>query len=171
MRHPDPSLLRDVVADKVLAAWRTASDALRAAGVNHVVVGGLAVGANGHPRATKDVDFLVGDDAFVHHAGGIVTMNPALPIQVDGVPIDYLSPRADEGHLAEALLSASGGFLDAPRLVYMKLRAARLRDQSDVASLVNAGVDVDACRAHLAAHAPDLLDSFDKIVARAASEE
>lgn len=171
MTRPDPELLRDVVAEKVLAAWRTASEALRAAGIRHVVVGGLAVGANGHPRATKDVDFLVGDDAFVHHAGGVVTMNPALPIQVNGVPIDYLSPRADEGHLAEALVSASGGFLDAPRLVYMKLRASRLRDKSDVACLINAGVDVDACRAHLAAHAPELLESFDKLVEQAASEE
>jgi hypothetical protein len=171
VKRPNPDLLRDVVAERVLAAWQAASGALRTAGVRHVVVGGLAVGANGYPRATKDVDFLVGDDAFVHHAGGLVTMNPALPIQVNGVPIDYLSPRSDEAHLAEALASESGGFLDAPRLVYMKLRASRLRDRSDIAGLVNAGVDVDACRAHLAAHAEELLPDFDKLVAQAALED
>ena len=75
---PDPSLLVDVVAPKVLDAWRAASEALNRAGVRHVVIDGLAVGANGHPRATKGVVFLVGDEAFPHHAGGLVTMNPAI---------------------------------------------------------------------------------------------
>jgi len=168
---PDPRLLDDVVAEKVLAAWRMASDALRRAGVRHVVVGGLAVGANGYPRATKYVDFLVGDDAFVHHAGGLVTMNPALPIEVNGVPIDYLSARAGEEHLAEALTEPPGSFVDAPRLVYMKLKASRLRDRGDVAGMINAGADVDACRSYLVAHAPDLVDAFDEVVRRAAAEE
>jgi hypothetical protein len=41
---PDPSLLEDVVAPKVLEAMRIASAALRAARIRHVVVGALAVG-------------------------------------------------------------------------------------------------------------------------------
>ena len=168
---PDPKLLVDVVAEKVLEAMRVSSDALKRAGVRHVIVGGLAVGANGYPRATKDVDFLVGDDAFVHHPGGLVTMNPALPIQVNGVPIDYLSARSDEGHLATALAAEVGSFVDAPRLVYMKLRAARLRDRGDVAGLVNAGTDVDACRDYLRVNAPELVAMFDDIVAKAVAED
>jgi hypothetical protein len=168
---PDPDLLADVVAPKVLAAWHAASDALRRAGIRHIVVGGLAVGANGYPRNTKDVDFLVGDDAFVHHPGGLVTMNPALPIAVDGIPIDYLSPREGEDHLAAALAEPPGSFVDVPRLVYMKLKAARLRDRGDVAGLINAGADVDACRTYLSAHAPDLVAMFDELVAKAAAED
>jgi hypothetical protein len=54
---PDLSLLDDSVVPKVLDAMRAASKALTALGVRHVVVGGLAVGANGHPRATSDVVF------------------------------------------------------------------------------------------------------------------
>jgi hypothetical protein len=42
---PDPGLLVDVVA-KVLDAWKAASETLIRAGVRHVVIGGLAVGAN-----------------------------------------------------------------------------------------------------------------------------
>jgi hypothetical protein len=171
MTKPDPGLLDDVVAQKVLDAWRVASQALVRAGVRHVVVGGLAVGANGYPRATKDVDFLVGDDAFVHHGGGIVTMNPALPIQVNGVPIDYLSPKTDEAHLADALAESPGSFVDAPRLVYMKLKASRMRDRGDVVGLINAGMDVDACRAYLVANAAELVPDFDTLVAKAAAEE
>ncbi len=72
MTKPDPALLRDVVA--ALDPMKLASEALTRAGVRHVVVGDLAVGANGYPRATKDVDFLVGSEAFEHHAGGLVTL-------------------------------------------------------------------------------------------------
>ena len=57
MAKPDPALLVDVVAPKVLEALKLASEALALANVRHVVVGGLAVGANGYPRATRSVDF------------------------------------------------------------------------------------------------------------------
>src|ERR1051325_7885085 len=57
MTKPDPSLLQDVVAPKVIDAMRAASRALSQAGVRHSVAGGLSVGANGYPRATKDVHF------------------------------------------------------------------------------------------------------------------
>ncbi len=167
---PDASLLVDVVAQRVLDAWSVASDALVRAGVRHVVIGALAVGANGHPRATKDVDFLVGEEAFHHHAGGIVTMNPALPIAVNGVAIDYLSPRPDEDHLAAALAEAPGSILDVARLVYMKLKASRLQDRADIGGLVKAGLDVGRCRAYLLAHAPALVARFDELVTEANSE-
>jgi hypothetical protein len=171
MSSPDPNLLIDVVATKVLDAWKAASEALTRARVRHVVIGGLAVGANGYPRATKDVDFLVGDEAFHHHAGGLVTMNPALPIEVNGVAIDYLSPRAGEDHLAAALGESPGGFIDVARLVYMKLKASRLQDRADVAGLVKTGMDVDLCRTYLAANAPLLVEKFDALVTEAAAEE
>jgi hypothetical protein len=170
MTTPDFALLTDVVAERVLDACRVASDSLRRSGVRHVVVGALAVGAHGYPRATKDVDFLVGEEAFTHHAGGIVTMHPGLPIEVDGVPIDYLSPRDGEEHLASALDGSPGACVDAARLIYMKLKASRLRDRGDIVGLVNAGVDVDACRAYLVTHAPGLVASFDDLVRRAADE-
>ncbi len=171
MIKPDPNLLVDVVATKVLDAWKAASEALARAGVRHVVIGGLAVGANGYPRATKVVDFLVGDEAFNRHAGGLVTMNAAIPIEVNGVAIDYLSPRPGEDHLAAALAASPGTFIDVARLVYMKLKASRLQDRADVAGLVKAGLDVDACRAYLVANAPALVMAFDDLVAKAAAEE
>lgn len=170
MAAADPSLLSDIVAQRVLDALRVASDALTRAGIAHAVIGGLAVGANGYPRATKDVDFLVGDDAFVHHAGGLVTMNPALPIEVNGVAIDYLSPRSGEDHLRGAITGPPGGFIDVARLVYLKLKASRLQDRADVAGLVKAGLDVDLCRAYLAEHSPTHVAAFDKLVAEAEAE-
>jgi hypothetical protein len=168
---PDPSLLDDVVAAKVLDAMKSASLALTSLGVRHVVVGGLAVGANGHPRATKDVDFLVGDEAFEQHPGGFVTMKPGVPIQVNGVAIDLLSVQAGEEHLATALDAPMGSMIEAPQLVYLKLKSPRQKDRVDVIELVKAGIEVSACRAYLAKHAPALTALFEDAVLKAAAEE
>ncbi len=167
----DLALLEDVVAPKVLNAMKAASSALTRLGVRHVIVGGLAVGANGHPRATKDVDFLVGDEAFEKHEGGFVTMRPGVPIQVNGVAIDLLSVGDGEDHLAAALEAPPGSSIEAPPLIYLKLKSPRQKDRVDVIELVKAGIDIDASRRYLAANAPQLVALFDDAVARAAAEE
>ena len=171
MTKPDRTLLEDVVAPKVLVALRLASEALSAAKVRHVVVGGLAVGANGYPRATKDVDFLVGGEAFEHHANGLVTLRPGLPFQVNGVAVDFLSPEPDEPFLEAALAGAPGSMIDAGPLVYMKLKASRLKDRVDVVELIKASLDIEACRAYLATHAPQLVAGYDDCVALAVAEQ
>jgi hypothetical protein len=168
---PDPALLQGVVAREVLEAMEVASSALKSVGVRHVVVGGLAVGANGFPRATDDVDFLVGDEAFEHHAGGLVTLKAGVPFQVRGVAVDFMRPQTSEGFLAAALDAAPGSMIEGPPLVYMKLKSPRLRDRSDVVELIKAGLDVDACRAYLSTNAPALVGEFDDAVTRARSEE
>jgi len=171
MSKPDPALLDGVVATKVLDAMRKASEALTRAGVRHVVAGGLAVGANGYPRATRDVDFLVGGEAFEHHEGGLVTLRAGVPFQVDGIPVDFLSADAGEEHLNAALAAPAGSMLEAPPLIYLKLKSPRLKDRTDVVELVKAGIDVEACRRYLVAHAPALLASLDEAARRAAEEE
>ena len=113
MARPDPSLLEGVVAPEVLDAMKIASAALKRVGVRHVVVGGLAVGANGFPRATKDVDFLVGDEAFEQHPGGLVTLRPGVPFQVNRVAVDFIGAEAGEGFLAAALEAEPGSMIEA----------------------------------------------------------
>lgn len=56
--------LRDVVASALLERASQVSERLNELGVPHTLIGGLAVGVHGHPRATKDIDFLVGSEAF-----------------------------------------------------------------------------------------------------------
>jgi len=171
MARPDPSLLEGVVAPEVLEAMRVASTALKQAGVRHVVVGGLAVGAHGFPRATRDVDFLVGDEAFEHHAGGLVTLRSGVPFQVNRVAVDFIGIEAGEGFLAAALTAEAGSMIDGPSLVYMKLKSPRHRDRTDVIELVKAGLDVDRCRDFLGRHAPSFVAEFDAAVRRARAEE
>ena len=172
--RPDLSALEGVVSPKVLDAMRTAHRELTRIGVPHLLVGGLAVGAYGYPRATKDVDFLVGDEAFVQHDGGVVTMKPGVPIQVAGVLVDHLSAQEGEEHLRELLRQPSAGdpaVAPIDVLVYLKLKSPRAKDRADVIELVKAGIDVQSCRAYLSAHAVELLPSLEAAVQSAAREE
>jgi hypothetical protein len=171
MAKPDPSLLVDVVAPKVLAALKLATEALAVANVRHVVVGGLAVGANGYPRATKDVDFLVGAEAFHHHPSGLVTMRPEIPFQVNGVAIDLLSPEAGEDFLEATLGATPGTMMEAAPLVYMKLKSPRRRDQVDVIEMIKGGIDTKTCREYLSAHAPSFVAAFDDSIRQAEDEQ
>jgi len=171
MTKPDQLLLNDIVAPKVLVALQLASDALVRAGVRHVVIGGLAVGANGYPRATKDVDFLVGGEAFEHHPGGLVTLRAGIPFQVDGIAVDFLSPEPGEDFLEATLAGAPGSIMPVEPLIFMKLKASRLKDRADVVELLKASVDVATCRSYLATHAPSYLAAFDDCVALATAEE
>ena len=52
--------LRKVVSPVILRRAADISRLLAELGIPHVLIGGLAVGVHGHPRATSDVDFLVG---------------------------------------------------------------------------------------------------------------
>ena len=172
-RTPDLSLLDDAVSPKVLDAMRVAAAQLTRLGVRHWLVGGLAVGAHGYPRATKDVDFLVGDEAFEHHGGGLVTMKPGVPIQVNGVVVDHLSAQEGEAFLTGGLPPASGALESAPIevLVYLKLKSPRAKDRADIIELIKAGADVALCRKWLLAHAASLIPALDEAAAAALAEE
>jgi hypothetical protein len=167
------SAVEGIVAPKVLDAMRSASNELARLGVRHALVGGLAVGAYGYPRATKDVNFLVGDEAFEHHAGGIVTMKPGIPIQINGVLVDLLSVQPDEGALCTVPVVRFGAEVPvAPieALVHLKLKSPRLKDAADVIELLKAGIDQARCRAWLAANAPTLAPQFEELIERAQQE-
>jgi len=168
-RTPDLSLLDDTVAPRILDAMRVASARLAELGVRHVLVGGLAVGAWGHARATKDVDFLVGEEAFEHQAEGLVTMKYGVPIQVGEVAIDLLSARANNREDALDENPRSSGVPVAPLavLIYLKLKSPRPKDLADVMELIRLGIERDAIRADLVARSPELVEKWDGAVAEA----
>jgi hypothetical protein len=169
---PDFSLLKGTVAPEILDAARAASKALKKAGIRHALIGGLAVGAYGYVRATKDVDFLVGDEAFVSH-GIIVTFQPSVPIEVNGVKVDTLSTDdvlGDE-EIDDPIMSDGVPIVTAEALVYLKLKAFRRRDQEDILQLLRGGLDERPIKKFLKAEAPGLLDRFDELVARVDDED
>src|SRR5262245_30978090 len=125
---PDLAQLRWVVAPEILTAAAVASHKLREAGVPHALAGGLAVGAHGYPRTTDDVDFLVGDEAFIQHAGGLVTLRVPL-VAVGKVRVDLISieeARGERERLRPALEAPSESqhvpIVPPDVLIYLKLK-------------------------------------------------
>lgn len=113
-----------------------ASERLEAAGIPHALCGGGALRFYGYDRSTRDIDFLVGDDAFTHHGGGIVLMRPEVPVTVGGWTIDLVS-APDENWANDLPL---GGVVGLGILVEMKLAAWRHRDQADLHFLLSEGI-------------------------------
>lgn len=154
------------------AAVNTAAQ-LERIGVRYALAGGLAVGAHGYIRATTDVDFLVGEEAFDHH-GPLVTFKPGVPIEVEGIRIDYLSPVSLGAQVEEALnhpLTSEGlAIVPIEVLMYMKLVANRRRDLVDVVELIKAGADFRAVRDFLKQYASDLVPLFEELVNEALDE-
>lgn len=172
---PDLGLLDGVVAPRILDALRVASEQLTKIGVRHALVGGLAVGAHGYPRATKDVDFLVGEEAFLHHGGGLVTIAPGVPVQVGDVAVDPISIASGESYLDAAVAKPiiSGGIPIAPleALFYLKLKSPRRKDAADLVELVKGGVATAPVRRYLEQVAPDMIDKFDQLITEATSDD
>lgn len=176
-RPPGPDLkpVREVVSEKVWRAMIDASESLRSLEVKHALVGGLAVGAHGWPRATRDVDYLVDDSAFVKSESGLVTLRAGIPVEAHGIAIDTISVRDDERHLLPAIEAAeiSEGIpvISVDALVYLKLSSPRPQDRLDVMNLVRAGADLERVRKYLDANAPHLAEKFEEIVGDVARAE
>jgi hypothetical protein len=175
---PDLSRLRGVVAPEILHAVEVASTKLREAGVPHALAGGLAVGAHGYPRTTDDVNFLVGDEAFEQHPGGLVTLRVPLiavgQVRIDLVPINP-SP-AEQEQLRPAVENPAQSeripIVPLATLIYMKLKASRQKDLADLIELLKRGrIDADAVGSHLDRSAPDLARKWRNIRKTAAAEE
>ena len=167
-RAPNLQAALSAVSLKVRRALEASHEALRLAGVPHALIGGLAVGAHGYVRATRDVDWLVGDEAY-RFVGKLVVMREGVPYEYDGVKIDYLSPAA-EGE--KAVLSKGAAISIAPveHLVRQKLGAGRAKDQADVIELCKRGADERSILAYLRSAAPHLIPEFDRLASRARKE-
>jgi hypothetical protein len=161
------------VSPKVREAAVKTAEQLTHLNIRYALAGGLAVGAHGYVRATTDVDFLVGEEAFEHH-GVLVTFKAGVPIEVEGIRIDYLSP-VSLGAQLEAVLNnppMSEGMAVVPIevLIYMKLVAQRRKDQLDVVELVKAGTNVKRVEIYLERYAADLRPLFAELVDEALGE-
>jgi hypothetical protein len=161
------------VAPQVRDAAVKAADQLSQLGIRHALAGGLAVGAHGYIRATLDVDFLVGEEAF-EHQGALVAFKTGVPIAVSGVRIDYLSPASLGPQLEEVLddppRNAGLAIVPIEVLIYMKLVANRRKDLLDVVELVKAGADAQRVRDYLQQYAGDLLPLFEELADEAMTE-
>lgn len=159
--------LAGAVAAKVLLDAVEASRTLSELGVPHALIGGLAVGVHGHPRATKDVDFLVGRDAFERTSPVLVFRDELRDLARLGV-IDFLAVPTGYPSLADHLVSTATDeevpVMPVEGLILLKLHANRPQDRADVVSLINAGADIAKVTRYLRERAPELAGRFAELV-------
>jgi hypothetical protein len=175
MRRDLTELAEEADNLRTINAARKASASLRSEGVRHAILGGIAVGVLGWPRLTLDVDLLVGDEAWIHHADGSTEPRVSLPETIDGVGIDYLPVAVGGAFLAVAFERpyVSEGVPIAPPevVVCTKLLRHAMRDRADVVELIKAAViDLAAVRAFLAEHTPMLVRRWEVLLEEAAEE-
>lgn len=169
--------LAGAINPKILRAAQEFSAELRRRGIPHAIIGGLAVGAHGYPRATRDADFLIAREALDAVAGAALGGEvEGKTLRFRGVIIDLLFASADEGFLEDEIARARPGVGAAPvvsveALIYMKLDAARAKDTADVVELIKRGAVTEArALAYLRAHRPDLVDDFRSCALQASVE-
>lgn len=163
MTRLDP--LRSVVAAPILDRAVDVSRRLVALGVPHVLIGGLAVGVHGHARATKDVDFLVGPEAFASTAP-LLVFRTELSALVQIGHTDLMSvPPPYPSLAAELRRGEEVPVISLAALVLMKLDANRPRDREDVRVLLGRDMDrVRTARDYLTAHAPQLVARLGEVL-------
>jgi hypothetical protein len=161
--------LEQVVARKILDDARRVSEALTEIRVPHALVGGLAVGLHGYPRATKDVDFLVGPEAFASTTP-LLTLREELADVVQWGVIDLIAALPEDPALANEVTQGRIDFVPVVGievLMLMKLRAGRTQDLADIEELVRVGADVRAVLEFLRTNEPRHIPVFSRCAQRA----
>jgi hypothetical protein len=148
-------------------AVREVSMLFSQAGIRHALVG--ALGANAYrdrPRSTADIDFLVGDEAFERHPGGVVTLRVPV-IEFDGIDVDQVplteALRVVEGGLERAHVSEGVPIAPVDTIVIMKLLAGRHQDLADIEAIVGSGADREMLRAAVQAAAPSRVAALERL--------
>ena len=127
--------LRGVVADDILVRARDTSAQLTELGVPHLLIGGVAVGLHGHPRATRDVDFMVGPEAFA--SSPILVYREELKGVARTGFTDLNAPEVGVPLLHEELRTGELPLVSLHGLLLMKLIAHRPQDIADVRALTS----------------------------------
>jgi hypothetical protein len=161
---------------RVVEALRQVSKRLTAQGVRHAVLGALGIGIYGWPRATNDVDLLLGPEAWHTTAGGTQTELVELPKNIGSVGIDYLCMDIAGDFLLESFDRAyiTEGVPIAPVEVVIATKLIRLamRDAADIVELVKAGLtDLELVAAYLDRHAPMLTGRLRALAEQALKEK
>ena len=142
-------------------------------GVKHVVVGGLAVGANGYLRNTNNLDFMVDNSAFVFR-DRVVYVRSDLPIKYFGTRVNWVSMSPSEEPIF-------GKFLVLPTrdqvpimpiepLIGMKLIAARHKDRTDIIELIKVRSNLTSITEFVNTNIPHLLPLLNELIICAEEE-
>ena len=153
---------------------RTVSEIFRAKDVKHVVVGGLAVGANGYLRNTNNLDFLVDDAAFIFRDKVVYVRND--------LPIKYFGSRVNWVSMSPAEKPIFGKYLMMPvrdqipimpvePLIAMKLITGRHKDRTDIIELAKVRSNLASIVEFTSVNIPHLLPLLNELIICAEEEK
>jgi hypothetical protein len=134
----------DFLAPRFRDAVHAAANAYRQLEIRYALIGGVAAGAYSRPRATKDVDFLVGDEAF-ESRGVVISFKAGVPQEACQVPIDNIPLHVEYRDLYEAALNEAvesdepGVRIARPEMVAAtKFAGGRPQDITAVVEMIHA---------------------------------
>jgi hypothetical protein len=153
---------------------RAVSEIFRKSGVRHVVVGSLAVGANGYLHNTNNLDFLVDDNAFVYQ-DKIVYVRSDLPIKYFGTRVNWVSMAPSEKPIFGPYLILPARdqvpIMPIEPLIAMKLIAGRHKDRTDIIELVKVRHDLTSIVGFVSTNIPHLGPLLDELIICAEEEK
>jgi hypothetical protein len=160
--------LAEVVSPAILRRAADISQRLTALNIPHALVGGLAVGIHGHPRSTRDVDFMVGIEAFEKTTPFLIYREELKQIVSVG-ETDIMSVPEKYPYLSQELrVEEDLPIISLRGLILMKLDAFRARDREDVRVLLTQDPNrIRVVRDHLQAHAPELIYRLAEVLSAA----
>ena len=153
---------------------RQISEIFRKAGIKHVVVGGLAVGANGYLRNTNNLDFLVDNSAFVFKDKVVYVRND-LPIKYFGTRVNWVSMSPAEAPIFSKFLLLPARdqvpIMPIEPLIAMKLIAARHKDRTDIIELIKVRSNLTSITEFVSTNIPFLLPLLNELIICAEEEK
>ncbi len=170
------NLRRGATSPALLSAIFKLCETLRARGVRFAVTGGVAINVYGWPRSTRDIDILIGPEAFSTSPDGTQALVVDLPHTLEGFPVDYLPIDVAGEFLTRALdepfVTETVPIAPVEAVICTKLLRFAMRDQADVVEILKAGLfESAAVESYLAEHAPMLLGRFRNLVDQARREQ
>lgn len=185
-KTPALTNLDDVLPERSIAAMRAVSTGLRALGVRHLLLGGMAVGVYGYPRNTQRVEFIIGPEGCVEGDAGELYPSAAVLALADAqvIPVDTLVLRDPAPLLDPVFVENLDDALDHPLMVdgvpvaplevivATKLLRQKARDIADIVELAQRPTfDADLVRRFVKrVLRPPLPDDLERHLAQAERE-
>lgn len=164
--------LTEVLHPSYHAQLEEVSRRLASAGIPFLLVGGVAVGAYGEPRGTKDIDLLLPLEVWTRPGSALLVppldVTDLSKIELIVIPegLEQLEPIAER-----TALEWSGIRIVAPEvLAVMKLKADRFQDRADVAALLDAGLALKSVHAVLEQLPPEIASELNRRLETIAEE-
>lgn len=136
--------MHSMIPAPVLEVAAAVSAELKARGVPHVFIGGIAISAYGYERMTRDVDVLVRKRDLEKIDGRPMAIS-GRTFKVGDVDVDVISPPGRAVLFEELIARHSGEVIPFTGLALLKIMANRQKDLADLVELTK--IDISRTRA------------------------